>query len=65
MGGSIVFVDHTHYCKSCSRIGQALVNNDVYVREGIKLFSDLHGVEIESFRGYLSWQLKETPTSNY
>ena len=26
-GGSNVFVDHTHYCKSCSRIGRALVNN--------------------------------------
>ena len=49
MGGSNVFVDHTHYCKSCSRIGQALVNNDVYVREGIKLFSE-------------NYQLKFLPT---
>lgn len=37
-GESHVFVDHTHYCKSCSRIGRAIVNNDV--REGIKLFSE-------------------------
>ena len=28
-----MFVDHTHYCKLCSKIGRVLVNNDVYVRD--------------------------------
>ena len=40
-----MFVDHTHYYKSCSRIGRALVNNDVYVREGIKLFTEKYQFE--------------------
>lgn len=72
-GGSHVFVDHTHYYKSCSRIGRALVNNDVYVREGIKLFTEKYQFEFLAiwssnswnriFRECLSWQLKETPTS--